>query len=57
MATKKVLKEAIRKLELNTKELMDKRAKTKDPSEHEAISRLIAKNDSMILDYEFRLSQ
>ena len=54
MATKNVLLEAIRKLEINNMLLREKLSTVK-PSDKENILKNIAKNDSMILDFKYRL--
>lgn len=55
MATKGVLLEAIRKLEINNMELRKKLSETENNKEKEKILSTISRNDSMILDFNFRL--
>ena len=55
MATKEVLRTAINKLKYNTMTLMEKRGKCTNAQEVKNIDRNIAQNESMILDYEYRL--
>lgn len=53
MASNGILLEAIRKLEINNMEL---RNKLSDPNaDKDTILKEIARNDSMILDFKFRL--
>jgi len=54
MASKNVLLEAIRKLEINNMLLREKLSTVK-PSDKKNILKNIAKNDSMILDFKYRL--
>jgi putative cell wall-binding protein len=54
MATKDVLAEAIEKLKKNTEKLRKKQASANE-DEKLAIEQKIARNESMILDYQFRL--
>ena len=56
MASNTVLHTAIQKLKLNTKTLLEKRSKCSTKKEIEEINNLITKNESMILDYEFRIA-
>ena len=55
MAKISVLEEAIKKLRYNTMVLKEKRTKCSSKKEVENIDKLIAQNDSMILDYEYRI--
>lgn len=55
MASQKVLKEAIKKLTFNTKVLKEKRKTCATKTQVEEIDKQIAQNESMILDYKFRL--
>lgn len=55
MAKISVLEEAIRKLQYNTMVLKEKRTKCSSKKEVENIDKQIAQNDSMILDYKFRI--
>lgn len=57
MATKSILKEAIKKLEKNNKLMLARLSKTKDENKLNELSNVIARNNSMILDYEFRLKE
>lgn len=54
MATKDVLAEAIEKLKKNTEKLRKKQTSANE-DEKLAIEQKIARNESMILDYQFRL--
>jgi hypothetical protein len=54
MATKGVLMEAIRKLEINNMELQ-KKLNLAHGKDRDAIASKIARNESMILDFQFRL--
>lgn len=54
MATKGVLMEAIRKLEINNMELR-KKLNLAHGKDRDAIASKIARNDSMILDFQFRM--
>ena len=54
MATKDVLAEAIEKLKKNTEKLREKQASANE-DEKLTIEQKIARNESMILDYQFRL--
>lgn len=54
MATKGVLMEAIRKLEINNMELRKKLNLTHG-KDRDAVASKIARNESMILDFQFRL--
>lgn len=56
MAKESVLKEAIKKLKYNTMVLREKRTKCSTNKEVKEIDKQIAQNDSMILDYEYRLA-
>lgn len=55
MATNNVLTAAIRKLKDANFALLEKRGRCKTEKEAEAINAVIARNESMILDYEYRL--
>lgn len=55
MAKESVLKEAINKLQYNTMVLKEKRTKCSSKKEVNEIDKQIAQNDSMILDYEYRI--
>lgn len=55
MAKESVLKEAINKLQYNTMVLKEKRTKCSTKKEVNEIDKQIAQNDSMILDYEYRI--
>lgn len=55
MATKNVLTEAINTLVKANNELLKQSQSTNDETKKEAFHREIAKNQSMILDYKFRL--
>lgn len=55
MAKESVLREAIKKLRYNTLVLKSKRSKCSSKKEVNEIDKQIAQNDSMILDYEYRI--
>lgn len=55
MAKESVLKEAIKKLQYNTMVLKERRTKCSTKKEINEIDKQIAQNDSMILDYEYRI--
>ena len=55
MAKISVLEEAVKKLKYNTMVLKEKRTKCSTKKEVKNIDKLIAQNDSMILDYEYRI--
>lgn len=55
MAKENVLKEAIKKLTFNTIILKDKRSKCSTKKKIDEIDKQIAQNESMILDYEYRI--
>jgi hypothetical protein len=55
MATKGVLLEAIRKLEYNNMKLRQKFSSADDKRKKEILSQ-IARNDSMILDFNYQLT-
>jgi hypothetical protein len=57
MAKEGVLREAIKKLQYNTLMLREKRKKCSNNKEVNEIDKQIAQNDSMILDYEYRLEK
>lgn len=54
MTHKEVLAEAIEKLKKNTEKLREKQASANE-DEKLTIEQKIARNESMILDYQFRL--
>lgn len=55
MASKKVLEEAINKLKFNTNILLEKRKNSTTKKQVKDIDKQIAQNNSMILDYQFRI--
>lgn len=55
MATRGVLEEAIKKLKYNSLILKGKRANCSSKKELMEIDKNLAQNESMILDYEYRL--
>lgn len=55
MAKESVLREAIKKLQYNTMVLKAKRTKCSSKKEVNEIDKLITQNESMILDYEYRI--
>lgn len=55
MAKESVLKEAIKRLQYNTMVLKERRTKCSTKKEVNEIDKQIAQNDSMILDYEYRI--
>ena len=55
MAKESVLREAIAKLKYNSGILKEKRTKRSTTKEVAEIDRQLAQNDSMILDYEYRI--
>ena len=57
MASKRVLQEAIRKLEYNSMILREKRSKCNNKAQVEEIDKHLSQNDSMILDYRYRLKK
>ena len=57
MAKESVLKEAIAKLKYNSGVLKEKRTKCSSTKEVAEIDKQLAQNDSMILDYEYRIKQ
>ena len=57
MATKKVLEEAIKKLTYNSLVLKEKRKKCSNKQQVEEIDKQLAQNESMILDYQYRLKK
>ena len=57
MAKESVLREAIKKLQYNNNVLYEKRAKCANKQQVNEIDKQIAKNDSMILDYEYRIKK
>lgn len=56
MATKRVLEEAISKLHYNTNVLREKRTKCSSKSKVNEIDKQISQIESMILDYQFRIT-
>ena len=56
MATKNVLKKAINQLKINSKILREKKEKCVSQKEIEEINKQLSQNESMILDYEFRIA-
>jgi len=57
MATEGVLKEAIKKLRYNSMVLKEKRTKCSNKQQVTEIDKQLAQNESMIMDYEFRLKK
>ena len=55
MAKESVLKEAIKKLKYNSLVLKEKKTKCSNKKQVEEINRQLAQNESMILDYEYRI--
>ena len=55
MATKSVLNKAIEKLEDVNKDILRKIAEESDKSRIQVLKQELQKNESMILDYKFRL--
>jgi hypothetical protein len=55
MAKESVLREAIKKLQYNSKVLKEKRTKCSKKEEVANIDKQLAQNESMILDYEYRI--
>lgn len=55
MASNRVLEEAIKKLKYNSLVLMEKRSRCSTKKEVKEIDKNLAQNESMILDYEYRL--
>ena len=55
MATTAVLEEAIKKLKYNSLVLKEKRTRCSNKQQVAEIDRNLAQNESMILDYEYRL--
>ena len=55
MATKSVLNKAIEKLENVNKDILRKIAEESDKSRIQVLKQELQKNESMILDYKFRL--
>lgn len=55
MASQKVLEEAIKKLKYNSLVLTEKRTRCSNKKQVEEIDKNLAQNESMILDYEYRL--
>lgn len=56
MAKASVLEEAIKKLKYNSMVLQEKRSKCTNKQQVNEIDKNIAQNESMILDYQYRLS-
>jgi hypothetical protein len=57
MAAKNILRESIKKLEQNNKLILSRISRTKDKNKINELSNIIARNNSMILDYEYRLKE
>lgn len=57
MASTKVLEEAIKKLKYNSMVLLEKRSKCSNEVQVKEIDKQLAQNDSMILDYKYRLKK
>lgn len=57
MAKISVLEEAVKKLKYNNLVLREKRTKCSTKKEVEEIDKQLAQNDSMILDYEYRIKK
>ncbi len=57
MAKISVLEEAIKKLKYNSMVLREKRAKCSTNKQVEEIDKQLSQNDSMILDYEYRIKK
>lgn len=57
MAKISVLEEAVKKLKYNSLVLREKRTKCSTKKEVEEIDKQLAQNDSMILDYEYRIKK
>ena len=57
MASTKVLEEAIKKLKYNSMVLLEKRSKCSSEAQVKEIDKQLAQNDSMILDYQYRLKK
>ena len=56
MAKASVLEEAIKKLRYNSMVLQEKRSKCTNKQQVNEIDKNLAQNESMILDYQYRLS-
>jgi len=56
MAKASVLEEAIKKLKYNSMVLQEKRSKCTNKQQVNEIDKNLAQNESMILDYQYRLS-
>lgn len=56
MASKNVLQEAISKLHYNTKMLQEKRKTCSSKEEIADIDKQISQNESMVLDYQYRMA-
>ena len=57
MANKLLLKESINKLKRNNDIILGRLRKVKDKKKIEELNNTIARNNSMILDYEFQLNE
>lgn len=57
MAKISVLEEAVKKLKYNSMILREKRSKCSTKKQVEEIDKQLAQNDSMILDYEYRIKK
>ena len=57
MANKLLLKESIDKLKRNNEIILSRLRKVKDKKKIEELNNTIARNNSMILDYEFQLNE
>jgi hypothetical protein len=57
MANKLLLKESIDKLKRNNEIILGRLRKVKDKKKIEELNNTIARNNSMILDYEFQLNE
>ena len=57
MANKLLLKESIDKLKRNNEIILGRLRSVKDKKKMEELNNTIAKNNSMILDYEFQLNE
>lgn len=57
MATEGILKEAIKKLKYNNLVLKEKLSKCSNKKQVMEINKQLAQNESMILDYEYRIKK
>lgn len=57
MAKISVLEEAVKKLKYNSMILREKRSKCSTKKQVNEIDKQLAQNDSMILDYEYRIKK